>query len=374
MKTWLKRLGIVFVVGMLGLGGVFLSSTGCGRSMGGTLSGERLLRAEKSPHFVDGKFVNRVPTSLNVKGRELDVLTRFLTVESVRTPPGPMPIISLKKGDFADPPSPGLEVVWLGHATNMIDLEGHRIMTDPMLSEIASPISWLGPSRYHQAPMGIEDLPKVDVVVVSHDHYDHLDMATVEALARAGTLFVVPLGIGAHLEAWDVPPKQIVELQWGESRVVGDLTIHCVPARHYSGRGVFDQNEALWAGWVLKGKEKTLYYSGDTGFSDHFAEVGERFGPIDITLIKIGEYDETWPEIHIDPEEAVRAHVAARGQLMLPVHWGTFNLAYHDWDDPIKRAVKAAVQAGAQLATPRPGERVVVGGAIPTDPWWEGVK
>lgn len=362
------------VLVLLLLLGVVLVSTGGGRSFGGRLNEAQRARAEKSGHYEAGRFVNLVPTLNLAEGRAWDSVTRFFTVEAVRTAPAPMPTVQLTAQDFGKAPSSGLEVVWLGHATTLLEVEGMRVMLDPMLSKRASPLSWVGPTRYHTAPLGLEALPKVDVAMVSHDHYDHLDMATVEALASQGTVFVVPLGIGAHLSAWGVPAAQRVELDWWESHVLGGLTITCVPSRHYSGRGLGDQDATLWSGWVVKGAAKSFYYSGDTGFGEHFASIGARLGPFDLSLIKIGEYDETWPEIHINPEEAVQAQLAVQGRLLLPVHWGTFNLAYHGWDEPIRRLVKAAEAAGVQVTTPRPGERVVVGGEVPSVHWWEAVK
>lgn len=365
---WL-RLALALATGLGLLLVAAFASSGFGRSFGGHLDGERLTRAQAWPRFVEGAFTNTLETSNMAPGQESEGLVRYFTGDEVRVAPW-MPTVPRRASDFPAPPADGLEITWIGHSTTLVDLDGHRIMTDPMLSHRASPIPWLGPSRTHPLPLPLTELPPVEVVVVSHDHYDHLDMATVEALSAGGTLFVVPLGIGAHLEAWDVPLAQIVELTWGQSHRLGDLTIHCVEARHYAGRGLFDQDEALWAGWVLEGPRHRLYYSGDTGWSEHFAQIGASLGPFDATLIKIGEYDVTWPYIHINPEEAVRAHLAARGGLLVPVHWGTFNLAYHPWNEPISRMVSAADAAGVRWAAPKPGERVTLGEPPPTDPWW----
>ena len=374
MRAWALR-GLLGAVGLVAVAALAVwASTGFGRSLGGTLDGSRLAEAERWDNFEAGVFVNLEETPLAAPGRDADQITRYFTVDSVRTPPSPMPIEPRTASDFASPPSYGLQVVWVGHSTSIVDINGVRVLIDPMLSHRASPSPWMGPSRYHALPLPLDELPEVDIAVVSHDHYDHLDMPTVEALAAQGTVFVVPLGIGAHLEAWDVPADQIVDLTWWAFHDIGPVRVHCVPARHYSGRGPFDQNEALWSGWVLEGRDRSLYYSGDTGPGDHFAAIGRMLGPFDITLVKIGEYDETWPFIHIDPEEAVQAHLDARGTLLVPVHWGTFNLAYHDWDEPIRRVTAAARGAGVAIGTPRPGGRVVAGEPPPTEAWWEAVR
>ena len=212
-------------------------------------------------------------------------------------------------------------------------------------------------------------------MVISHDHYDHLDMATVKALAGRGSRFFVPLGIGAHLRYWQVPPAQITELDWWQTAKIGELEITATPGRHYSGRlYAINADQTLWASWAVIGARTRVFYSGDTGFLPGFAQVGERFGPFDLTLIKIGAYGETWLNIHMAPEKAVEVHRLVKGRVMLGVHWATFNLAWHDWDAPIKRALAAAEQQGVTLATPRIGEALVIGQAVPVQRWWEQVR
>jgi len=208
-----------------------------------------------------------------------------------------------------------------------------------------------------------------DAVVISHDHFDHLDMETIQALARGGTQFLVGLGIGAHLERWDVPPAQIHEMDWWDHAQVRGVTIHCTPARHYSGRKRMD-NSTLWASWMLKGPQHSAYFSGDTGYAGHFREVRERLGAPELALLKIGAYGATWLDIHMDPESAVRAHRDLGATTMLPVHWATFNLAYHAWSDPIVRSVAAARAQGVQIITPRPGEKFEVGVPFVNEAWY----
>jgi L-ascorbate metabolism protein UlaG (beta-lactamase superfamily) len=221
-------------------------------------------------------------------------------------------------------------------------------------------------------------LPALDVVLITHDHYDHLDMAAVQAIARASAhrqaRFVVPLGVGAHLERWGVPAGRIAELDWEESVDVGALTLTATPARHFSGRGVRDGDRTLWASWVVDGPTRRVFHSGDSGPWEGFADIGARHGPFDLTMVKIGAYGPTWPDIHLDPEQAVAAHQALRGALLLPIHWGTFNLAFHAWDEPAERVLAAAEAAGVALVMPRPGQPVEPDAPPAVVPWWREVR
>jgi len=339
-------------------------------SFGGKLEGKRLERARGSPHFDGKEFVNSVPTHMLVPGTFWQMLRHQFFGTEQRVPLVPLPVVARSTADYAAPPSSGLRATWIGHATVLLELDGARLLTDPIWSERASPSTLVGPRRFQPPPIALEALPPVDAVVISHDHFDHLDMATVRALAARGTRFAVPLGVGAHLDAWHVPAAQIDELDWGESVTVAGLTLTATPARHYSGRNPLRSNQALWASWVLKGAEHRVFFSGDTGYFDGFAKIGERYGPFDLTLVKIGASDPTWQEIHMSPEEAVQTHLDVRGRLMLPVHWGTFNLGYHAWNQPAEAAVSAATARGVSLVVPRIGEWVDSAAPPRFNPWW----
>ena len=216
----------------------------------------------------------------------------------------------------------------------------------------------------------------IDAVVISHDHYDHLDMTTIQRLAPQGTRFLVPLGVGAHLERWDVPAGQITELEWWEPSRVGGLEVVCTPNQHLFRPGLLDYKATLWSSWSIVGQAHRVFYSGDTGYSKLFREIGDRYGPFDLSIIKIGAYGpgQSWLDIHMAPEDAVRVHVDVRGQRMLPVHWATFNLAIHNWDEPIERTLVAARKRGIDLVTPRVGEIVTSGNPFPASRWWARVK
>jgi len=335
-----------------------------------------LLRAERvaaSPQMRDGRFVN-----VEAMTNDYGLMLRGLFNRSARSVPEvPLPVVTgpdaaLADSQFVD--SQRFEVTWYGHSSLRVRVAGMQILVDPMWSQRPSPVSFVGPSRWYAPPVSLDDLGQVDVVLISHDHYDHLDQPTIAAIARGGsnrhTRFVVPLGVGAHLEHWGVAPDRITELDWWESQHIGGVTFTATPARHASGRSLLDRDATLWAGWVMSSASQRVYYSGDTGMMPSFAEIGERLGPFDLTLMQIGAYDPAWPDWHLTPEEAVAAHRALRGGALLPVHWGLFNLAYHAWDDPIARLTQAAAAHDLLVATPRPGEAMVVGWAVPETRWW----
>jgi L-ascorbate metabolism protein UlaG (beta-lactamase superfamily) len=215
-----------------------------------------------------------------------------------------------------------------------------------------------------------EELPKIDAVVISHDHYDHLERSSIEFFAKTGTRFFVPLGVGAHLEMWKVPDSQIVELDWGESHEYKSLDVVCTRARHFSGRTPLRFYETLWASWMIIGRNERIYFGGDTGYSEHFRHIGEKYGPIELTILPIGAYDKHWPDIHTDPEQAVAAHIDLKGKLLLPIHWGTFDVALHPWEEPIERFVKDASEKQIDFVAPKMGELVTVDSKFSADYWW----
>jgi L-ascorbate metabolism protein UlaG (beta-lactamase superfamily) len=335
-------------------------------SFGGVSGGARLERMRQSKQFHGARFENTPPYVSNLSfTREMQAYLG----DEVREPQFEVPVVRLPADHLGRPAAPGLRAWWLGHASVLLEIDGVRILTDPVLSGRASPFQFVGPARQHPAPLAIGDLKNIDAVVISHDHFDHLDMDTVQALARGGTHFHVGLGIGAHLERWDVPVAQIHEMDWWDSAQVRGVTIHCTPARHYSGRKSMD-NSTLWASWLVKGPNHSAYFSGDTGYAEHFKAVRERLGAPQLSMIKIGAYGDTWLDIHMSPESAIQAHRDLGADTLLPVHWGTFNLAYHAWEEPVVRAVKEAQAQGVRIVTPRPGEKFEAGTPFINQAWY----
>ncbi|MEV4555388.1 MBL fold metallo-hydrolase [Kitasatospora sp. NPDC049285] len=344
-------------------------------AFGADPSGYRWHRVQNSPHFVDGAFRNPVPTRRLVYAHTpMTLLRSKMAIDHTRrAPAAAVPLHRLLPVELATPPASGLRLTWLGHSTVLAELDGVRVLFDPVWSERCSPFDWIGPKRLHPVPLPLTELGPVDVVVISHDHYDHLDMDTVRTLAAGDAVFAVPLGIGAHLEHWGVPPRLIVELDWWESAEIDGLRLTATPARHYCSRGPRPSSKFLWASWAVAGKRHRVFHSGDSGYFPGFADIGRRLGPFDATMLQVGAYSEQWPEVHLTPEEAVQAHRDLRGDLMLPIHWCTFDLAPHPWEEPAERVVAAAQAAGTNLALPRPGKPFE-----PADPpalklWWRAV-
>ncbi|MCM2580405.1 MBL fold metallo-hydrolase [Streptomyces meridianus] len=345
-------------------------------SFGADPSGDRLERIRRSPNYADGQFRNTVPTRTMLPGAARGMLKASLrgTDRALRTPSGPVPVHRPTTQDWGRPPASGLRLTWMGHSSVLAEIDGSRILFDPVWGERCSPFTFAGPRRLHPVPLPLAEIGPVDAVVISHDHYDHLDMPTIKALAATGTVFAVPLGVGAHLEHWGVAAGDIVELDWHDSTKAAGVTLTATPARHFCGRGLRGGQQTLWASWVAAGPEHRVFHSGDTGYFHGFADIGAEYGTFDATMIQIGAYSDFWPEIHMTPEQGVRTHVdLSRGTpagSLLPIHWGTFNLAPHPWDEPVELTTAAAEAAGVRVATPKPGEPFEPSGTLPTDPWW----
>lgn len=363
-KVW----RVVAAVVLLGALAGFIALAPGWAAFGARAEGARLARMQRSPQWGDGHFRDIMPR------REppfLETLRAWLfDGSSHRRPAQRPPVLKRSAADFARPPASGLRITWLGHSTLLIELDGKRILTDPVWGEFAAPYAFLGVDRFYAPPLPFEELPKLDAIVISHDHYDHLDYPTVQRFAEQEVPFLVPLGIGAHLEHWGIEPHRITELDWWESHHIGDIELTCTPARHFSGRGFTDREMTLWASWSLVGPKHRVFFSGDSAMFPELADIGARLGPFDVTLIESGAYNALWADVHFGPEQAVEAHRMLRGKLMLPIHWGLFDLAMHSWTEPVERVLAAARTQGVRVATPRPGESIEPTGYTEREAWW----
>ena len=324
------------------------------------------------------RFLNPVLTTVGEWSTILKVLPLYLSRKEEKTPRQPLGPFQTDASVYCEPPASGLRVTWMGHSSLLVEIGGANVLIDPVWDERASPMRWIGPKRFFAAPLSLQNLPRIDVVLVSHDHYDHLGEATIRRLARMegvkNARWVTSLGVGEILRRFGVDGARISELDWTESTAVaeGALEITAVPTRHFSGRKMFNRFETLWSAFVLKGKSHKIYFGADSGWWEGFAEIGAAYGPFDLTMLEIGAYHELWGEIHLGPEGAARAFAALGGEgLMMPIHWGLFDLALHGWRQPIERLTEIAAEKGIQLWTPEPGRPTeVVRGTEVRSEWW----
>jgi L-ascorbate metabolism protein UlaG (beta-lactamase superfamily) len=267
-------------------------------------------------------------------------------------------------------PSEDTKLIWFGHSSFLLNMSDTIIMVDPMFSKAASPLGLIG-ERFQPPVLSLEELPPIDIVLLSHDHYDHLDMGSIRYFADKDISFVAPLGLSSHLRSWGVPDAQIVEKDWWETHVISDVEFIAAPSQHFSGRDGIKNNSTLWASWIIRNKTSNLYFSRDSGFDTHFKTIGDRYGPFDLALVEDGQYNSRWPAVHLFPEEAAKASVDLKAKRAMPVHWGMFELSYHAWHDPITRFSKALAETDVALVTPLIGQTIEINEDLSNKNWWE---
>jgi L-ascorbate metabolism protein UlaG (beta-lactamase superfamily) len=344
------------------------------KSLGSRPEGARLERMKASPLWTDGGFRNVHPIlpGLRDAGVPMPTWKEFIWGGERRTPAQPLPSVNPLE-QWRRTPGSGLRATWLGHSTVLIEIDGLRVLTDPVWGPRASPLRLAGPKRFQPVPVALREMPRVDVVIISHDHYDHLDYPTIRALAKSDVPFVTSLGVGAHLEAFGIRSERITELDWWESHDLpaGGVRITAAPSQHFSGRTLKTRNATLWSSFVVRSERHGVFFSGDTGLTREYEQIRARLGPFDLVMLEVGAWHPAWGDIHLGPQNALEAAALLGPSAFLPVHWGTFALAMHAWDQPAEALLELAPGSGARLLMPRLGEPVepeLATGRV--DPWW----
>ena len=333
-------------------------------------------RMRASPRFDGRVFRNTYSVSSGLKpGVERPTMRDFLCPSEDRVPSAPLPLVN-PVPSWTKPPASGLRVTWLGHSTLLIEIDGLRILTDPVWGNRVSPLAFAGPKRFHPPPARLDALPPLDAIIISHDHYDHLDRPTIRSLAktRGTTPFVTSLGVGERLEHWDVPSERIIELDWWEETQIKGVRISAAPAQHFSGRGIKDRNTTLWSSFHFRGPRHSFLFGADTGLTSEYTDIARRFGPFDLVALEIGAYHPAWGDIHMGPTNALAAYQMLASGAFLPIHWGTFNLAIHPWSEPAETLVSLGRPAGVPLLMPKLGAPVEPSQSNGVDPWWRSVS
>ncbi len=337
-------------------------------------SDEDVERFSASQHYNAEKrqFENRLPNVMEAMNRRIysiDSFKAWLDGSKQGRPPGPLPAHQTDIAAFCARDE-SLKIIWLGHSSFLLNMAGRIILVDPVFSQAASPIS-LFVRRFQNPPISLHMLPPIDFILISHDHYDHLDMKTIEFFVESETRFIVPLGVKNHLTGWEIAAERITEMDWWETTIFSEITFIATPAQHFSGRDGIHPNETLWASWIVQNAQHSIFFSGDSGYDEHFQTIGDQYGPFDVVFLDSGQYNEMWREVHMFPREAMQAARDLRARHHLPIHWGMFELALHDWDDPIRRLTQLSNSNSVPLLTPQLGEVVRLPGEPPVGTWWK---
>lgn len=373
MKKTLKMIGygILGLIGAITITGVlFLNKS---PQFGANPSKSEKMAYEQFDNYKEGVFSNLTPTDVSFSARDFAKMTyRYITGKEVRTPKVEPPVEQIEREKvIANTQDFGFS--WFGHSSFIMKVGGQNILIDPMFSEVPAPHPSLGNKRFNKdLPTVIDSLPAIDLVLISHDHYDHLDYKTIKALKEKVAMFYVPFGIAAHLRSWGIDKSKIKEFNWWTESEYNGLTLAFTPARHFSGRGMNNRFCTLWGSWVIQSEKENIFFSGDSGYGPHFKDIGDKYGPFDISLMECGQYNELWSNIHMMPEETVQAAIDTKSKLMMPIHWGAFSLAMHDWNEPIIRASTASSELNIPLIAPKIGAWVSLDNTEShREEWWK---
>ena len=317
------------------------------------------------------KYTNQIHTDMSFKPKDIiSLMTDYFKIKSKLRPIKDLPIVLSNKDNES------LEsVTWFGHSASLLKIEGKKLLLDPMFGDASSPFPLFNSKRYSGAfSLERDDLQEIDAIIISHNHYDHLNYKSIMQLKNRAKHFYVPTGVAQYLIKWGLSPSKISEHNWWDEITFDNIKLVCAPARHFSGRGMTDRDRSLWCSWLILGQETKIFFSGDSGYAPHFKEIGDKYGPFDLTLMECGQYDPRWSAIHMLPEETVQAHIDVKGELLLPIHWGAFTLALHEWSDPIERVTKEAKRLEVKITTPQIGESITLKSTdYPSSAWWREI-
>ena len=352
---------------------ITIAFMGLSPQFGGKHTKEDIKRYEASGHFEAGKFQNLIPTPMDMTfGNTMSILKDFIVGVPGKKPDFDLPIVKIDSINLEEKKNIN-RLIWFGHSAFLLQLDGKNILIDPMLGEYPAPHPTIGTKRFNsELPIEIQKLPKIDAIIISHDHYDHLDYESIKILKEKTDTFLVPLGVGAHLESWGIDATTIKEHNWWDETDFNGIKLAFTPSRHFSGRGVTDGSSTLWGSWVIKGKTKNIYFSGDSGYGPHFKEIGEKYGPFDFAMMECGQYNKKWANIHMSPEETAQASIDVKTNVMMPIHWGSFALALHTWNDPVLRVTKKAKELELPITVPKIGDEILLDTIdLSLNEWWK---
>ncbi len=360
----------LIILSFLGLGAIMVGCSAMGTSPGK----ERIEKFKVSKNYNQEKerFVNRVPERMEKlweRGMSFKDIIDFFKGGKDRSPEKPLPEIKPDLAKFLEP-SNELKTIWFGHSSFLLNMDGKIVLVDPVFSNAASPVSF-AVTRFQAPVLKLEELPKIDYILISHDHYDHLDMDSIKYFKDKDVQYITPLGVGEHLEGWGVPKKKITEKDWWETAEFDGVKFIATPSQHFSGRGLFDRCKTLWASWVLQSKNHNIYFSGDSGYDTHFKDIGKKYGPFDVAFIESGQYNKKWEEVHLLPEQSVQAYKDLKAKKFFPIHWAMFVLAMHSWYEPMEKLFAMSKENNINLVVPKIGQMVNLSHDYSNEPWWK---